>query len=85
MLDAVLNKLGPVIFRFIQPNNQRDAKMLKDLEIVFRLIASLVFLVINWTHESNELIGNDPVQITVLNLFIILIFLGIKRLKLVPS
>ena len=85
MLNCVLQELLPIILGFIQSHNMRDSEMLENLYVVFRLISSRLFLVINWAHKSNELVRDDPVQISVLYFLIILILLRIKALELVPS
>jgi hypothetical protein len=56
------------------------------LQIVFRAIAALLgaWRIINGTHESDESIWNDPVEITILHFFIVFILFIVKITELVP-
>jgi hypothetical protein len=38
----------------------------------------------NWSHESDELSWNDPVEITVFNSLVVLIFLNVESSEIVP-
>ena len=40
---------------------------------------------INWSHEGYELAGDDPVEITILNFLVVLIFFSIVILEIIPS
>ena len=40
---------------------------------------------IDWTHEGHELAWDDPVQISILNLLVVLILFGVECLKVVPT
>ena len=40
---------------------------------------------LNRTHESNELAGNNPVEITVFHTLIVLVLLHIEGLEVVPT
>jgi hypothetical protein len=56
------------------------------LQIVFRAISALLGArrIINGTHESDESIRNDPVEITILHFFIVFILFIVKITELVP-
>lgn len=40
---------------------------------------------VNWTHEGHELAWDDPVEVSVLYLLVVLILFGIECLEVVPS
>ena len=87
MIDAIADKFILIIFGFIESDDARNVEMLENLKIVLRCVtSSLEFAnVVEWTHERNKLIRYDPVEVTVLDLFIILILLVIELPELVPS
>ena len=61
--------------------------MLENLQVVFGSVASsLKFAnIVEWTHEGNELVWYDPVQISIFNLFIILVLLVVEFPEFIPS
>ena len=40
---------------------------------------------INWTHEGHELAWNDPVEVTILDFLVVLVFFRVKCLEVVPA
>jgi hypothetical protein len=64
-----------------------NIKVLEDLKIIFwRVSPSLKRLrPIHWTHEGNELAGNDEVKVTIFKLFVILVLFVVKLPEVVPS
>jgi len=60
--------------------------VLKNLQVVFGTVSALLgaWLVINGSHESYESIWYDPVQVSVLHLFVVLVLFVVKISKLVP-
>lgn len=84
MLDSSFDEFLFVVLRLIQTNDQRNAKLFEDWHIVFRGERSIFIRHIKWPRECDKLSWNDPVQITVLDLFIVLILLYIKVTVIVP-
>jgi len=63
----------------------RDSKVLEDLQVIFGRVAPLVdALGVDWAHEGDELVGNDPVEVSVLDLLVVLVLLVVKIFELVP-
>jgi hypothetical protein len=60
--------------------------MLKDLDVVFGSVAPPLMLVdvVEGPHEGNKLARDDPIQIAILHLFVVLILLVVKLFELVP-
>ena len=46
---------------------------------------NLVLLLINWAHEGHKLSWNDPVQVPVVELFVVLILLVVEVFECVPA
>lgn len=87
VIDAITSEFEAFVLRFIQSDHMGDAKMLKDLQVVLGAITALLraWRIINGTHEGYESIRNDPVKISILHFFVVLVLLVIKIAELVPS
>ena len=91
MIYAVFDKLLTIVLiRLIQPNYMRHSKVAEYLKIIFWCISMLGFSwnllrVVNRTHKCYELPWNNPVQVSILDLFIVLVFPWIKILEAVPT
>lgn len=48
-------------------------------------VGALTFLTVNGTHEGDKLAGDDPVEVTILDLFVVLVFLDAKLVEVVPA
>ena len=83
----MLEELLPVILGLIESDNSRYAKVIEDLDVVFRGVSTpFKFVeVVQWAHECDELAWNDPVQVAVLDLLVVFVFLVIKVLEIVPA
>ena len=61
-------------------------EMPKYLKVVFWLVSSSIRTdLVDRTHECNELVWNNPVQVSVLNLLVILILFVVELAEVVPS
>ena len=61
-------------------------EMPKHLKVVFWLVASSIRAdLVDGTHEGNELVWNDPVQVSVLDLLVVLILFVVELAEVVPS
>ena len=66
------------------------SKMLENFKVILCGIPMLRFarwlvILVNWTHKCDKLPWNDPVEVTILNLFIVFILSRIKILEAIPS
>ena len=87
MIDPIPGEFRLIVLRIIQTYDTRHTKMTKNLQIVFWCIPmSILTLVrVNRSHKSYKLVGNNPVEISILHLLIVLILFVIKRVQIVPS
>ena len=86
MIDAVLRELCAIVLCFVKANYMGHPEMPKHLKIVFWLVASSIRTdLVDRTHECNELVWNDPVQVSVLNLLVVLILFVVELAEVVPS
>ena len=87
MVNAVSNEFHPVVFNFVQSDNVSNSKVAKNLKIIFRSVASFshAFSLVNWTHKCDKLARNYPIQISIFNLFVVLIFFVIEVFEFVPT
>lgn len=87
MINAIADKFILVIFGFIESDHTCHVEMLENLKIVLgRVASSLEFTnIVEWAHKRNKFVRYDPVQVTVLDLLIILVLLVVKFPELVPA
>jgi len=76
-----------VVLRLVKSDHFRDLKVIKNVHVrgwrvTVLVIRLLVF--VDRTHEGHELSWYDPVKVSILNLFIMLIFFNIEAIKTVP-
>ena len=65
----------------------RHSKVFKHLDVVFGAISPLRLARrgVKWPHKGNELVGNDPVQVPVLHLLVVLVLFVVKVAEPVPA
>ena len=87
MIYSISDELLFVIFCFVESDYSRYVEMFEYLKVVFRCVAPPFKFtdVVKWSHERNELIRYNPVQVTIFNFFIIFIFFVIELSKLLPT
>jgi hypothetical protein len=61
VFDAVLDELGSVVFGFIQSDNMRNSEVFEDLNVILRLVAPRLLLVIHRPHKGYELSWDNPI------------------------
>ena len=76
-----------VILCFIESDYSCYIKVLEHLQIVLGCIASSIIPAgtVDRTHKSNKLVRDDPIQIAILNLLVVLILFVVELTKIVPS
>jgi hypothetical protein len=40
---------------------------------------------LNWSHKSNKLVWDDPVKISIFDLFVVFVFFDIEGLEVIPA
>lgn len=65
----------------------RHSKVLKHLDVVLGAVSPLRLP--SWRvkrpHKGNKLVGNDPIQVSILNFLVVLVFLIVKVAEAVPA
>jgi (2Fe-2S) ferredoxin len=87
VVDTLLSEAIRVILWIVESDYLADLKVLKDINVRSGGVAVAMLLValVNWTHEGHKLAGNDPVEISVLHLLVMLVLLDIESLEVVPA
>jgi len=76
VVDTILDESLFIVLFIVKSNDSGDSELLEDRDIIFRSESSVAFSIsglIRRATESNEFAWNDPVQITIFNLFIELV------------
>ena len=86
MSNSFVFKMLFIVFLLIKSNYPGDINVVKDITILVWMLAILMSGIscFDWAHESDELSWNDPVEITVFNSLIVLVFLNIESSEVVP-
>jgi len=87
MGDATLFKLSLVILGLVQSYDSRNFQMLKYFGVAGSRMAVtrlLALVTVDWSHKGDELPGDNPVEITIFNFFVMFILSGIELIKVVP-
>ena len=87
MVDALVDKTHLLVFGLVEADDLADLQVFKYINIAGSGVAVAVDSValINGSHEGHELAGDDPVEVTVLDLFVVLVLLHVERLEVVPA
>jgi hypothetical protein len=86
MLHSLSQKLATVVLCFIQSDNSLYVPFLENITVLIRSVARSLsrFSPVNRTHKRCELPRYDPINISVLDSFVVFIFLDIEGLEVVP-
>lgn len=84
--DALVLEVLFVIFYFVQSYNFGHPNIFKYFYVLVRMLAvpMLGVSVFDWAHEGDELAGNDPVEVTILNTFVILVLFNVESAEVIP-
>ena len=87
VIDAFGYETLRLILRVIQSDYLADFKVLEDVNVRCGGVAIPVVLVayIYGAHKRHELAGYDPVEVTILYLFVMLVLLDVEGLEVVPA
>ena len=87
-MSDVLGEEGcAIVFSFVQTDHSADIQVLEDVDIAGSSVTIAVHGVplIDWSHEGQELARDNPVEVAVLDLLIMLVLSCIKCLEVIPS
>jgi len=88
MFDASLSKSVGVVLGIVKPYHFGHVEVLKNVDVAAAAVAIrplLASLSVNRTHECDELAGDDPVQVPVLHLLVVLILFDVEFVKHIPA
>ena len=86
MSNSFVFKMLFIVFLLIKSDYPGDINVVEDITILVWMLTILMSGVsgFNWSHESDELSWNDPVEITVFNSLVVLVFLNVESSEIVP-
>ena len=86
MSNSFMFKMLFVVFFFVKSNHSCHINIVKDITIFIWMLPIFMSCISSFdrTHKSNELSWNNPVQISIFNSFIILIFFYIECFEIIP-
>ena len=86
MSNAVFDKILLVIFLLIESDNSLDTKLLKNLNVLLRVMAIPLICIslLNRSHEGHEFSRDYPIYITIFYSFIVFIFFHVEGTEVVP-
>lgn len=87
MLNAVLLERVLVILGVVQPDDLRHLEVLEDVDVAGGGVAvgALAFFAVDGAHEGDELAGDDPVEVAILDLLVVLVLLDTELVEDVPA
>lgn len=91
MINSILNELLSVILiRLVQSDYVCNSKVTEYFEVILwgipvLWLARYLLSIVYGAHEGNKLSRDNPVQVTILNLFVVFILSRVKILKTVPA
>ena len=83
------SSFGEVLFfvlGLVQPNDSRYVELFEDIDVLAGVMAVPLLLVslLDGSHEGHEFSGDDPVDVSVLNSFVVLVLLDVEQLVVIP-
>ena len=87
VVDVLCEEGGAIVFGLVQTDNFGDIEVLENVDVRGSCVSISVnrITLVYWSHESKEFAWNDPVQVTILNLFVVFVFASVECLEVVPS
>ena len=86
VVDAGLGEFGPIVLRLVQAHHMSHTKVPEHLQVVLWTVTSAIRAhLVHRAHERNELARQHPVEIPVLNFFVVFILFVVKLSEVVPA
>ena len=87
MVNPLRQEGRPVVLGFVKSDYLANVEVLEDIDVTGSRVAIAVngVSLVNGSHEGQELARDDPVEITILHLLVVLVLPRIKSLEIVPS
>jgi len=87
VINSVSGEFSSVVLGFVKSDDVRDSEVLEHLNVVVSAV-SLLFLAlrgVDWTHKRNELVGNNPIKVSVFNFLVVFVLFVVKLFEVVPA
>ena len=87
MVNPLLQEGGTIVLGFVESDDLANVEVLEDVDVAGSCVAVTVHGVslVNGSHKGQELARDDPVEISVLHLLVVLVLSRIESLEIVPS
>ena len=85
VFDSCLYEFLPLIHNFVESDHVSDVEVFKDLQIIFRCVASPFSHVVDGPHEGNEFSRDYPIHISIFDLSIVIVLFRIEVFERVPT
>ena len=87
MLNVTIGEVFLVVFLLVESDYSLDTELLEYFNIFCWVMAVPLLCIsfFDWSHEGTELAWNDPVDITVLYLFVLFVDFDLEGPEVVPS
>ena len=84
--NVLLDEESLVILFLIESDDSFHIELLENFDVLVRMMTVSLVLVplLDGAHEGHEFSGNDPVEVTIFDSLILLVFLHIECLEVVP-
>lgn len=85
VLDAVVSEARGRVVVFVESDHHRDAELMEYSAILVGRESVRLRRLADRAHESQELLGDDPVEVAVLYALVVLVLLDVEGRELVPA
>lgn len=81
----MLGELLLVVLRFVESHDERNAHLLEDWNVVFRSERAILVCRVQRPRERDESAWHRPVQVSILDLLVVLVLDHVELAVVVPS
>ncbi len=87
VVDVFVDKALSIVLGLVKTNYLGDVQVLENVDVACSCVAVSVDRVtlVNGSHEGQEFAWDNPVEVAVLDLLVVLVLTGIECLEVVPS
>lgn len=85
MLDALLSEFALLILGLVKSHHERDAQSLPNWHVILRRKRAISICDVERARERDEFAGYNPIEITTLDLFEVLVLLYVEVVVVVPA
>jgi hypothetical protein len=85
MLHTRFSEFLFIVLWLIQPYYKCHSHLFEDWYVIIWRERSIFVRHVQWPRERNEFTWHSPVQITIFNFFVVLVFNNIKSLVIIPT